>query len=60
MGKFGGKKFDELTLFEHLAKNVWQIYRLAKRSLIASTSLDGFSLMNHRHFANSPNFPAIR
>ena len=34
-------KFGELTLFEHLAKEVWQINRSANRLLIVSTNLDG-------------------
>ena len=44
-------KFGELTLFEHLAKEVWQINRSANRLLIVSTNLDGFSLANHERFA---------
>ena len=31
-----------------LTKNVWQMNRLAKRLLIVTTILDGFSLVNSR------------
>ena len=44
-------KFGELTLFEHLAKKVWQINRSANKLLIVSTKLNGFSLVNHGRFA---------
>ena len=44
-GKFGGGKFGKLTLFKHL--KVWRINRSANRLLIVSTTLDGYSLMNH-------------
>ena len=30
------EKFDKFTLFKHLAKNIWQINRLANRLLIVS------------------------
>ena len=40
-------KFSDLTVFEHLAKKVWQINRLANRLLIINTNLDSFSLANH-------------
>ena len=36
MGKFG-----KFTLFEYLAKKVWQISRLAKRLLTVRTNLYG-------------------
>ena len=44
------RKFGELTLFEHLAKEikVWQIHRSANRLLIESSN---FSLANHGQFA---------
>ena len=44
-------KFGNLTLFEHLAKKVWQINRSTNRLLIVSTNLDSFSLANHGGFA---------
>ena len=37
-------------------KKVWRMNRLAKGLLIVTTNLDGFSLVNHRQSANSPNF----
>ena len=46
MGKFG-----QFTLFEQLAKKVWQINRSVKRLLIVSTNINGFSLVSHRWFA---------
>ena len=58
-GKFDGEKFSEFTIFERLAKKVWQINRSANRLLIVSTNLDGFSLTNH-NLPNLPNFPTIQ
>ena len=55
-GKFGGGKFDEFTLFEHLAKNVWQFKRSAKRLLLIWMSL-AWRITDDS--PNSPNFPAI-
>ena len=60
---FQGKKFGEITLFRHLAKN-FGINRSAKRLLIVSTNLDDFGLVNHRQFTNfakvpPPTFPGI-
>ena len=42
--------FAKFTLFKHCGK-VWQLNRSAKRLLVVSTSLDGFSLANHGRFA---------
>ena len=50
-GKFGGGNFDELTHFEHLAKESLADYRSANRLLIVSTNLNGFNLANHGRFA---------
>ena len=36
-------KLEEFTIFEHLVKKVWSINRSAKRLIIASADLDGFS-----------------
>ena len=46
VGKFGG----ELTLFEPLMKEIWQINRSANRLFFISTNLDGFSLANCEWF----------
>ena len=43
--------FGEFTLFKHLVKKVWRMNRSAKGLLIVATTLDGFSLVNHRQFA---------
>ena len=48
MGKFGGGKVGKFIRIWQ--KNVWQINRSAKRSLIVSTNLYGFSLTNHGRF----------
>ena len=42
--------FDEFILFKYLAEKVWQMNRSAKRLLIVTTTLDGFSLANRRQF----------
>ena len=49
-----GGKFGELTLLNIWRKKVW-INRSAKKLLIVSTNLDGFSLMNHGWFAKLPH-----
>ena len=46
-----GRKFGELILFEHLVKESLA-NRSANRLSIVNTKLDGFSLANHRQFAN--------
>ena len=38
-----GRKFGELTLFEHLVKKVWRINRSANRLPIVSTKLDSLA-----------------
>ena len=43
-------EFGELTL-SIWQKKVWKINRSANMLLIVSTSLDGFSLVNHGQFA---------
>ena len=47
-----GGNIGELTHFEHLAKENLVNNRSANRLLMISTNLDGFSLANHRQFAN--------
>ena len=43
--------FGKFTLLKRLAEKVWQTNRSAKGLLIVTTTLDGFSLVNHRQFA---------
>ena len=49
-GKVCGKIFGKFTFLSIWRKKVWQINRSANRLLIVSTTLDGFSLVNHRRF----------
>ena len=62
--------FGEFTIFKCWQEKVWRMNRSAKGLLIVTTTLDGFSLVNHRRFAKFaklstcqtfylPNFPAI-
>ena len=46
-GTFGEGKVWQIDIFGRLAKNVRWISRSAKRLLIVSTKLDGFSLVDH-------------
>ena len=40
--------FDEFILFKCLLEKVWQMNKSAKGLLIITTTLIGFSLVNHR------------
>ena len=51
--------FGEFTLFKCLVQKVWQMSRLAKRLLILTTTLDGFSLANSKQFAKFAKPSAI-
>jgi len=39
-----GRKFDEFTHFEHLAKKVWQMNRFSQKVMIVSRNLDGWMI----------------
>ena len=51
-----GRMFGEFILFRCLVKKVWWMNRSAKRLLIVTTTLDGFSLANHRRFTKFAKF----
>ena len=48
MRKFGNDNVCLKWMDEDFGKNVWRMNRLAKRLLIVTTNLDGFSLANSR------------
>ena len=56
-GKFGGRMFGEFTHFSIWQKKVWRMNRSAKGLLIATTTLDGFSLTIAQ---NSPDILAAK
>ena len=43
--------FGEFTPLKHLAEKVWRMNRPGKGLFVETTTLDGFSLANHRQFA---------
>ena len=45
-----GKKVGRIYSFRAFGEKVWRINRSAKRLLVVSTNLDGFSLANHGRF----------
>ena len=57
-GKFGRGKVWQIYFLQAFGKKVWQLNRSARRILIVSTNLDGFSLANHRLFTEL--FPPIK
>ena len=46
-GKFGNNNVWQKWMDKHFSEKVWQMNRSAKRLLIVTTNLDGFSLANH-------------